>query len=389
VLLQVGGGLTLSDGADADGVALSVGGTGSVSVSATGDVHLAANVLSSLGTVMLQSTQAISMGTLARVSGSQVTLRAHGMLTLNQVQASGQVVLASEVSQIVGNPGATHVVASSLDVSAGTQVGSASQALVTQIEQLTARAAEGVYLTDTANLSVKTVSAPTVSLSTEGQLLNGLARGSINISAHALTLSSQWGGASADEMLTVSIPSGQLSLRGVQSTHTFASMSVSGDRTVILSVAPGNASARVLQVANQGQLLSQRSQNQGGPVWDMVDRPATTSTPLEVQTISADAYARMTQSAQTQVENRIAAIQAWRVAEQERLARTALLSASTIQPVQTENVDEKVKRILLSLPTGEDLTMAYLLGRIGVQPMSNGNPANPYVFDLWVDQISL
>jgi hypothetical protein len=389
VLLQVGGGLTLNDGADADGVALSVGGAGAVSVSASGDLQLAANVLSSLGSVMLQSTQAISMGTLARVSGSQVTLRAHGMLTVNQVQASGQVVLASEVSQVVGNPGATHVIASSLDVSAGTQVGSASHALVTQIEQLTARAAEGIYLTDTADLSLNTVSAPTVSLSTDGRLLNGLARGTINISAHALTLRSQLGGVTADQLLTVSIPSGQLGFVGVQSTDTFASMSVSGDRTVILSVATGTPSTRVLQVANQGQLLSQRSQTQGGPVWDMVDRPGTTSTPVVVQTVSEETYNRVIQSAQTQLESRIAAIQAWRVTEQERQARSALLSASTIQPVQTENVDEKVKRILLSLPTGEDLTMAYLLGRIGVQPMSNGNPANPYVFDLWVDQISL
>lgn len=218
VVLVSGGGLSLADGANADGVALQ--SAGNVLLDVGGDLSLAAALRSTSGAVSLlaaggmnlnadvaitrtgrtldvQAGGAVTMAatTTLSVVDSAIRVQAGGDLTVGGIAAGlGQVSLISTGGSIAAAAGhaGTEVTAASLRLNAAVGVGSSGDRLDTNVQRVSARAAGGgiwlqeadaITLTDVA-VSVRRVSTlatttATVDDATQSDLVTTGGNGSI------------------------------------------------------------------------------------------------------------------------------------------------------------------------------------------------------------------
>ncbi len=186
MLVAIAGDITLNDGSDADGMAVSANGIGSILVDAlAGNVTANADILSGTGHITMKAddnialtagvdvttasagtisidaeTGALTMAGTANVAAttSSARLRAEGDITVGNVTATN-VSIDSDAGSIVNAAGSTkNVTATNLRLQADGGIGTSARHLTTNIDTVTALAATGsMYLTEDDGVTVADV----------------------------------------------------------------------------------------------------------------------------------------------------------------------------------------------------------------------------------------
>ncbi len=186
ILVAVNGGVTLTDGSDADGVAVSANGSGNILVSAgAGALTVNADSVSGTGHITLTASTSVSLttgvdvttaaagtvsvraqnGSLTMVgnvtvvaTGSSVRLAATADVTLGNVTAANVSVVATTGSVINAAGSTKNVTATALRIEAGQAVGTAARAVTTAVTNVSVLAggttATGIYLGETDGVTV-------------------------------------------------------------------------------------------------------------------------------------------------------------------------------------------------------------------------------------------
>ena len=186
VLVALNGGVTLTDGSDADGVAVSANGSGNILVSAgAGALTVNADILSGTGHITLTASTSVSLTTGVDVTtatagtvsvraqggsltmagnvsvvatGSSVRLAASADVTLGNVTATNVSVVATTGSVINASGTTKNVTATGLRIEAGQAVGTSVRPVTTTVTNLSVSAsgttAKGIYVSETDGVTV-------------------------------------------------------------------------------------------------------------------------------------------------------------------------------------------------------------------------------------------
>ena len=342
-----------------------------------------------------QSSTGVLAGISLTAANSALQLTVLGSVVLsglNMAQSQVRVQAGLNITQASGET----LVAKVLELTAGGSVGTASQALRTEVAELSANANRStgvVYIQQSTNLSLRTVTANEVGLKLGGDVRTALSIGAPNIDTSALHYAGNNTDVPTDQLILVNLRDGLLNGVAPQGEQ-LAVQTIPGNRTLVTSVSSQGAVQKQLLINSQGQIAMKDTTVSSAHVWRMSDRPTPTEPAVTIQqpTVTNDTYTQTVPTVQTQISNRAAEIQAWRDA-QSAISNSSSSTSSSSQTgssssgTSQEALNQRVLDLTSVLNDTQGLTS--LLTKYGIPLSSSGSATSDFYFDLWAEHLTL